>query len=112
MSKIDFSKPIQIDWAEFPSDDNAWANCKYIGPHPELEFAHVVLASGMVVIADVSQLRNKPESITAKKLYDNLYQEAVQDGLGWATPSQIKDMLFEKLAAFGMIDEGATYETK
>lgn len=112
MSKIDFSKPIQIDWAEFPSDGSMWSDCKYIGPHPEFEYAHVILASGMVIVADVSQLRNKPESITAKQLYDNLYQESVQDGLGWARPEQIKDMLFEKLVAFGVIDQEAVYEAK
>ena len=112
MSKIDFSKPIQYLWVD-ERENPVMLDCLYIGKHPKTEGIHYILRGDNTVLCVVEEtLRNKPVAITAKRLYDNLYQEAVQDGLGWATPSQIKDMLFEKLVAFGMIDQEAVYETK
>lgn len=108
MSKIDFSKPIQMSW----NWDSQWEDVRYVGRHPDSDTIHCVLVDGDFIPVVEEALRNKPESITSKQLYDNLYQEAVQEGLGWATPSQIKDMLFEKLVAFGVIDQEAVYEAK
>jgi hypothetical protein len=111
MSKIDFSKPIQFEGID-DSGSMCWLDCTYMCPHPDHRGVHFVWNGTDAWAYEEEALRNKPEYISTKKLYDNLYQEAVQDGLGWATPSQIKDMLFEKLVAFGMIDQEAVYEAK
>lgn len=104
MSKIDFKKPIQFSGIDDEGSE-CWLDCTYMCPHPTHPGVHFVWTGTDAWDYEEESLRNKPEQIPTREMFNRLWFKAQEEGLGWANQEQLATMLYEKLVFEGIIEE-------